>query len=289
MTTATNARAILLTGAGGGIGRACALTLAAKGFHVYAGVRTPTPDLDATGITQLTLDVTDSASVAEAAGQVAKHQDGQGLHALINNAGVLVQGPAELVPIPEWHRQFEVNVHGPVRVTQTFLPLLRAGGGRIVNISAASARVAFPFLGPIGASKAALESYSESLRVELAPWRIPVSVVQLGAMRTEIFAKSAAAAEATLAQADPQTAGLYERQLTAFERAAAGQRCAPVDVAASAITRAVEARKPKAFYVAGSDARLAVLLSHIPARLRDRVFQRVLGLSGIGPTAAATT
>ncbi|GAB0103746.1 SDR family NAD(P)-dependent oxidoreductase [Nocardia sp. JMUB6875] len=287
MTTATSTRAILLTGASGGIGRSCALSLAAKGFHVYAGVRTVTPDLDATGITQLTLDVTDSDSVEAAAEQVAKHQDGQGLYAVINNAGVLVQGPTELVPIDEWHRQFEVNVHGPVRVIQQFLPLLRTGGGRIVNVSAASARVGFPFLGPIGASKAALESYSESLRVELAPWRIPVSIVQLGAMRTEIFAKSAAAAEAALAQADPRRVALYNRQLAAFDQATAGQRYAPVEVAATAITRAVEARRPRPLYVAGSDARLAVWLSRIPARLRDSVFQHALGLSGIEPVPAA--
>ncbi|MFE3023994.1 SDR family NAD(P)-dependent oxidoreductase [Nocardia tengchongensis] len=286
MTAPTNGRAILLTGANGGIGRACAQALAAKGFHVYAGVRTPAPELDATGITQIVLDVTDSGSVAAAADQVAKHRDGQGLHAVINNAGVLVQGPTEVVPIDEWHRQFEVNVHGPVRVIQAFLPLLRAGGGRIVNVSAGSARVAFPFLGPIGASKSALESYSESLRVELAPWRIPVSIVQPGAMRTEIFAKSTASAEAALAEADPSTVALYERQLVAFDTAAAGQRYAPPEVAAAAIVRAVQARRPKAFYTAGSDARLAIWLARIPARLRDRVFQRALGLSGIEPALA---
>ncbi|MFD7845164.1 SDR family NAD(P)-dependent oxidoreductase [Nocardia sp. NPDC059764] len=286
MTAPTNVRAILLTGANGGIGRACAQTLTAKGFHVYAGVRTPAPELDAPGITQIALDVTDPGSVAAAAEYIDKSQDGHGLHAVINNAGVLVQGPVELVPIQEWHRQFEVNVHGPVRVIQAFLPLLRAGGGRIVNVSAASARAAFPFLGPIGASKSALESYSESLRVELAPWRIPVSIVQPGAMRTEIFAKSTAAAESARAQADPRTVKLYERQLVAFDTAAAGQRYAPPEVAAAAIVRAVAARRPKAVYIAGTDARLAVWLSRIPARLRDSVFQRALGLSGIEPAPA---
>ncbi|MGW4247130.1 SDR family oxidoreductase [Nocardia sp. NPDC004722] len=287
MTPATHPRAVLLTGASGGIGRACALALATKGFHVYAGVRTATPELDATGITQLTLDVTDSDGVAAAAEQVAKQQDGQGIHAVVNNAGVLVQGPTELVPISEWHRQFEVNVYGPVRVIQAFGPLLRAGGGRVVNVSAASARVPFPFLGPIGASKAALESYSESLRVELAPWRVPVSIVQLGAMRTEIFTKSAAAADIALTQADPRTVALYRRQLAAFEQAAARQRYAPVGVAVSAIVRAVEARRPRARYVAGTDARLAVWLSRIPARWRDRVFERALGLSGLEPAPVA--
>ncbi|WP_067826549.1 SDR family oxidoreductase [Nocardia inohanensis] len=286
MTTATPPRAILLTGASGGIGTACAQALADKGFHVYAGVRAATPALDATGITQIPLDVTDPDSVATAATEVVKRQDGAGLYALINNAGVLIQGPAELVPPQEWQRQFEVNVHGAVRVTQAFLPALREGGGRIVNISAASARVALPFLGPIAASKAALESISDALRVELAPWRIPVSVIQPGAMRTTIFDKANAAAEAALAHSDPRSVALYEQQRIAFEKAVAGQRFSPVEKVVTVIRKAVEARRPKAYYTAGPDARQAVWLARIPARLRDRLLIGALGLSGIEPALA---
>ncbi|WP_067710837.1 SDR family oxidoreductase [Nocardia yamanashiensis] len=286
MTTATPPPAILLTGASGGIGSACAKTLAHKGFHVYAGVRASTPALDATGITQIPLDVTDPDSVTAAAEEVGKRQDGAGLYALINNAGVLVQGPAELVPDREWQRQFEVNVHGAVRVTQAFLPALRAGGGRIVNISAASARVALPFLGPIAASKAALESISDALRVELAPWGIPVSVVQPGAMRTAIFDKASAAAEDALAHGDPRAVARYEQQRIAFEKAVAGQRFSPVETVVEVIRKAVEARRPKAYYTAGPDARQAVWLARIPPRLRDGLLIRALGLSGIEPARA---
>ncbi|WP_194853187.1 SDR family oxidoreductase [Nocardia sp. SYP-A9097] len=284
MATNSSVRAVLITGATGGIGKAAAIALADKGFHIYAGVRTATPELDVNGITQIRIDVTDTDSIAAAVAAVTKRQDGAGLYALINNAGVLVQGPVELVPPAELRRQFQVNVAGPVQMIQAFLPLLREGGGRIINISAASARVSPPFLGPIGASKAALESFSDSLRVELAPWGIPVSVIQPGAMRTEIFAKSGAAAQESLAQTDPRRVALYERQFVALDKAMAGQRFAPVDVVVGVIRAAVVARSPKAYYTAGSDARQAVWLSRLSPRLRDRLVARVLGVSGIQPT-----
>ncbi|MFB7717410.1 SDR family oxidoreductase [Nocardia sp. NPDC056100] len=281
MATNSSVRAVLITGATGGIGKAAVIALADKGFHVYAGVRTETPELDVTGVTQIRVDVTDPDSIAAAVDEVAKRQDGAGLYALINNAGVLVQGPVELVPAAELRRQFQVNVGGPVQMIQGFLPLLRAGGGRIINISAASARVSLPFLGPIAASKAALESFSDALRVELTPWGIPVSVIQPGAMRTEIFAKSGAAAQEARAEADPRTVALYEQQLIALDKVMAAQRFAPVDIAVTVIVKAVESRAPKPYYTAGSDARQAVWLSRLSPRLRDRLIAHALGVSGI--------
>jgi NAD(P)-dependent dehydrogenase (short-subunit alcohol dehydrogenase family) len=271
-------KAVLITGAGAGLGLATAQALAAKGYRVHAGVRhAPPPQLDAPGVHTVTLDVTDEAGVAAAAEQVAAAEPA-GLHAVINNAGVIVQGPQELLPAEEWQRQFDVNVIGPARVTRAFLPLLRKARGRVVNISAASARVAFPFLGPLSASKAALESLSDAARIELAPWGIRVVVVEPGALETEIFTKAAGAARAALHGADPHRLALYRSQLDALDAATARQRLGSVAKAAQVVVRAVDAARPRRRYYTGADVRGVGLLAGLPAGVRERAVAGALGL-----------
>jgi NAD(P)-dependent dehydrogenase (short-subunit alcohol dehydrogenase family) len=271
-------KAVLITGAGAGLGLATTQALAAKGYRVHAGVRqAPPPQLDAPGVHPVTLDVTDEESVAAAAEQVAAAEPA-GLHAVVNNAGVIVQGPQELLPAEEWQRQFDVNVFGPARVTRVFLPLLRAARGRVVNISAPTARVAFPFLGPLSASKAALESLSDAARVELAPWGIRVVVVEPGALQTEIFTKAAHAAQIALHGAGQQQLALYRRQLDALETASARQRLAPVEKTAQVVAQAVDAARPRRRYYGGPEARSVGLLAGLPAGLRERAVAGALGL-----------
>ena len=271
-------RVVLLTGAAGGIGRATVQALAARGFRVYAAVRPQSHPTFDQNVCVIPLDVTDPDSVADAA-KTIEAAEPEGLYALINNAGLIVQGPLELVPSAELHRQFAVNVYGPALVTAAFLPLLRKGHGRIINISAPTARVAAPFASPIGASKAALESLSAALRIELAPWHIPVVVVQPGGTDTAIFAKAGAAAGAAMAAADPDLVALYQPQLAAVAKAMARMRPGPVDQVAKVIVAAAEARRPKLLYLAGRDARLAAILARIPARPRARLLARAMGLA----------
>ncbi|MER7422252.1 SDR family NAD(P)-dependent oxidoreductase [Nonomuraea rubra] len=178
-------------------------------------------------------------------------------------------------------RQFEVNTYGPAFVTQAFLPLLRAGGGRLINISAPTARQPMPFLAPLSGSKAALAAMSTALRMELAAWGIPVVLVEPGSTATEIFDKSGAAARASLALADPRRSALYARHLAAVGRAQARQRLAPVDPVARTVVTALEARRPRRLYVAPGDARLIGLLTRLPVRLRERLVAGILGLTGI--------
>jgi NAD(P)-dependent dehydrogenase (short-subunit alcohol dehydrogenase family) len=208
-TTSEHPRAVLLTGAAGGVGRALTHALVGRGYLVYAAARRrDDPRLvDDPRVRSVELDVTDPDSVGRAAAEVAAAQEGRGLHGVVNNAGAIVQGPVELVAPADLRAQFDVNVVGPATVLGEFLPLLRTGRGRVVNISAATARVAVPMMGPISASKAALESLSDALRVELAPWGIPVSVIEPGAMDTAIFAKASAQAEGALAALPRRAAG----------------------------------------------------------------------------------
>jgi NAD(P)-dependent dehydrogenase (short-subunit alcohol dehydrogenase family) len=269
--------AVLVTGAGGGIGAALTRALLERGVTVYAGVR-GTPPASLAGAVPVALDVTDAASVRAAAREVARRQGDRGLHAVVNNAGVIVQGPLELVPEAELRRQFDINVYGPVRVMQAFLPQLRRGGGRIVNISAPTARIALPFAAPISASKAALAALSDAVRIELAQWGIPVIEVEPGGTDTQIFAKAEAASTDALADADPAGVELYRPAIEAFAAANARQRLDPVGVPVAAILSAVLDRRPKRRYVAGN-ARVFTILARLPVGVRERLLARTLGLS----------
>ena len=281
---------VFITGAAAGIGAATARLLAADGYTVYAGVhRDPGPLGGLPGVRPVPLDVTDPVSVAAAARQVASQTGAAGLHALINNAGVIVQGPLELTPPADLERQLAVNTLGPAYVTREFLPLLRAGHGRVVNISAPTARVHFPFLAALSASKAALCALSDALRLELTPWRIPVSVVEPGATDTRIFAKAEAGARAALGATDPGQAALYQAQQAAVAAAQARQRASSAESVARVIAKAVTARSPRRHYTAGLDARLAGVLAALPASLRDRALLGFLGLRGIAPSVSTRT
>jgi NAD(P)-dependent dehydrogenase (short-subunit alcohol dehydrogenase family) len=270
---------VFITGAATGIGAATTRRLADVGYRVFAGVHQEAGSLTSIpGVQPVAIDVTDPYGVERAAKFVADETGGSGLRAVINNAGVIVQGPLELVPPEELRRQFEVNTLGPAHVIQAFLPLLRTGAGRIINISAPTARVPVPFMAPIGGSKAALASFSDSLRVELGAWGIPVTVIEPGGTDTGIFAKAETAARAALGAADPARVALYSDQLTAVAKAAARQKLGPVDAVAKAIAATVEARKPKRRYAAGSGVVLFGVLAHVPASLRERLIKTAFGL-----------
>ena len=179
------ARLALVTGASTGIGRACALHLAGRGFDVLAGVRNPADAPE--GLEPLRLDVTSEADVAAAAERV-----GDELHALVNNAGIAISGPVEVVPMDEWRRQLEVNLLGQIAVTRALLPAIVRARGRIVNMSSISGRVANPLFGPYAASKFGLEAVTDALRREVAAHGVRVVGVEPGVIATPIWAKGTA-------------------------------------------------------------------------------------------------
>lgn len=268
-------RSVVITGASSGIGEACALRLAARGWRVFGGVRRPEDGerLRAAGVVPLELDVTDADQIAVAAAAV-----GAELHGLVDNAGVALSSPLELVPLDELRLQLEVNLVGQVAVTQGFLPALRTSRGRIVIMGSIAGRSALPFLGPYAASKFALEAIADSLRVELRPWRIGVSIVEPGTIRTPIWAKGAARAEALRAQFPASADELYGGTIAHFREVAVkrGLRGVAPDEVAKAVEHALSADRPRARYLVGRDARLRARLQRLPTRVRDRVLARIL-------------
>src|SRR6185437_14878356 len=117
------------------------------------------------------------------------------LDALVNNAGIGVGGPLELIGIDDVRRQLDVNVIGQVAVTQAMLPALRAARGRIVFVSSVGGRVAMAFTAPYAASKHAVEAIGDALRVELRTSDVQVALVEPGSVATPIWDKGRAEAE----------------------------------------------------------------------------------------------
>jgi NAD(P)-dependent dehydrogenase (short-subunit alcohol dehydrogenase family) len=268
-------KAALITGATGGIGRATVRRLDELGWRVFAGARNLESAEELAGdcrrVTPIELDITDERAIARACDQVARDVAGRGLDALVNNAGIVIQGPLELVPLKGLRRQFEVNVFGMVAVTQAFLPLLRIARGRVVNISGAAARTALPFLGPISASKAALESLSDALRVELKHQRIPVSIVVPGLLSTELHDKAAKGSRRDGYAGTPDVQEIYADVLAVPEQIIGDSKLAPVESAVTKIVKALMTAHPATRYVAGRDARQLGMLRFVPGRLRDRL------------------
>ena len=283
--------AVVITGASTGIGEACALRLARAGFHVFAGVRRPEDGAALArrvphGLTPIRIDVTDERSIRDAAQEVkvALGPDG-GLAGLVNNAGIALGGPLELLPLDALRRQFEVNVFGLLAVTQAFLPLLREGShgvpGRVVNMGSISGRFAGPYVGPYAASKFALEALTDSLRVELRPWGLHVALIEPGRIATPIWEKSLAESEVLAAGADPVVLARYQPALDRM-RAFVGRfndRRLPAGRVAAAVEHALTTARPKTRYVIGLDAHLQLLMARfVPDRMRDALIVRALGL-----------
>jgi NAD(P)-dependent dehydrogenase (short-subunit alcohol dehydrogenase family) len=231
--------------------------------------------------------VADSLSVSTAASAVAGAVGDAGLDGLVNNAGVVVTGPVEFLPLPELRRQLEINVVGQVAVTQAFLPLIRVARGRIVNMGSIAGRLATPFSSAYGASKFALEALTDALRLELAPWGISVSIIEPGAVATPIWEKGMKNGAAMLAAAPPEALVLYAEALEAFKKTSehsAKNAADPMDVA-RAVEHALTAAKPKTRYVVGRRARIgAAMALLVPDRMRDTMVAKAMRLPKDAPS-----
>jgi len=270
---------VLITGASTGIGAACALRLAAAGMHVYAGVREDAAGAalraqNAALITPLHLDVTDAESIAAAVATLEAQLGEAGLNGLVNNAGIAIGGPLEVLPMHEIRRQFDVNVFGALAVTQAFLPQLRRARGRIVNMGSIAGRIALPFLGPYCMSKSALRAMTHALRLEVDAWGIDVALVEPGAITTPIWKKSNAAADVMQATLQNDNLARYSRHLEGIRRviAKAEEQAISADAVARAVEHALTAAHPKTEYLVGNDARMrAAINAVLPQFLQDRL------------------
>ena len=278
--------AVVITGASTGIGKACALHLDELGFRVFAGIR-KAADGEAlkqrasTLLVPIRLDISDETEIAHATRNVLEALRGEGLAGLVNNAGIVVGGALEFLPLDALRHQMEVNVVGQIAVTQAFLPALRKARGRIVNMGSVSGLISGPFTGAYSASKFALEALTDSLRMELQPWKIHVSIVEPGFIATPLIEKSLGGEEALRAQLPAEALDFYgsigQAVRDAIQREAA--KAAPTSVVAKAVVHALTARRPRTRYVVGNHSSFQISLARaLPDRWRDAFLARKMGL-----------
>ena len=278
-----NSQAVLVTGTGKGIGEAITQRLAELGMLVFAGVRKHADvarwrNAGGNLVHPVLLDVTDESSIAAALQQIRFTLGARTLTGLVNNAGIAVAGPLEFLPVRELRRQLEVNVVGQLAVTQAVLPLLRQSRGRIVNMGSIAGRSALPMTGAYAASKFALEALTDSLRVELMPAHIHVSIIEPGVIATPIWDTSIKTAEQLMKEMPREAFAYYGRVIEAVrKRATSGTvKGLPPRIVADAVVHALTARKPKARYLVGRDARVRAWFQRLPDRVRDRMIARQL-------------
>ena len=263
----------LVTGASSGIGKAAALALVDAGFDVVGTSRDTSRVAPLDGVTFLDLDVASDASVTANVGQVVE-RFGR-IDVLVNNAGVGSMGAAEESSVAQAKTVFDINVFGVMRMVKEVLPHMRARGvGRIINLSSVVGFVPSPFMAVYGASKHAIEGYSESLDHEIRQYGIRALLVEPAYTRTGFEANSAR----------PDTPlPVYAQQRQAFDRmmAAAIQDGDDPAIVARVIVAAATDAKPKLRYTAGPFAgRASTLRRVVPAWAFDRQIRKLNHLGG---------
>ncbi|MDM9649078.1 oxidoreductase [Rhizobium sp. S163] len=265
-------RTALVTGASSGMGKAIAKRLISDGYKVFAAARRveKMDDLARMGATPLRMDISNEVEI-RAAVETILAQTG-GVDVLVNNAGFGLYGPVEEIGVDEARYQFEVNVFGPARLTQMLLPAMRKkGAGTIVNITSMGGKI-YTLLGAwYHATKHALEGWSDSLRLELAPFGIRVVVVEPGLIETGF---GGVVADGLLKRSGGGPYAKVTQAVANSTRQAYGHgRGTDPVVIAGIVSRAVASRKPRTRYVSGKYAKPMIM---IRKWFGDRLFDRVI-------------
>ena len=270
----------LITGAGGGIGRALAIALAGRGMHLALA------DIDPAGLAETArlagkpglrltthhLDVADRAAVAALPAAIRDHHGG--LDLLVNNAGVATGGTFEQVSEQDFDWLMSINFFGVVTMTRAFLPLLRhSGAARIVNISSIFGIIATPGQTAYTASKFAVRGFSESLRHELAGSTVGVTTVHPGGVATAIAANARVPAGTS-----PEEAARNKKRFAAALKL-------PPERAAAVIAAGIE--KDRARIIVGNDAKIAAASERLSPVGYWSILKRLTGRRDAGAESGA--
>ncbi len=272
---------ILITGISTGIGKAAAIFLANKGFHVYGTVRKKSDadtidGLKIANLRPMIMDVTKSSEIDALKNELKNVE----LFGLINNAGIAVSGPLKYLAEDKIRAQFDVNVFGLLKVTQAFIPNLElhkvkhGTAGRIINISSVSGRMVTPFTSPYAASKSAVEALSDGLRRELAHSGIKVCIIEPGPIKTNIWEK---------AINEDTDAFIYEYSgVLEFRKDYIQQtidNALPVDEVSEAIYKALTDKNPAIRKIVTKNAGLFKLILKLPDGIIDYVAKKKVKLN----------
>ncbi len=264
---------VLVTGAGGGIGRAIAERLDRAGYQVTGTVRSASRAAELTTAAQAAgrtlrfrpLDLTAAADIIAIANEI--EQD-RGINIIIHNAGAGVYGSVEQVDGDLVAQQFETNLFGPLELTRRLLPGLRACRGQVIWIGSLAGRIALPFQAHYSATKAAIASISDAMRMELRPHGVRVTCVEPGD-----FATGFTDARKTIAAAGSVYADAHDRCLREVEKQE--RNAASPDLVAALIERLCRSADPPARVPVGPSAgSTCLLLRLLPDRLRELVVRK---------------
>jgi len=243
-----------ITGVSTGFGRELARLLVSQGTTVAGTVRQQAQmaELEAEGIKAILLDVNDAKQVSGVTTEVEKRMGG--VDVVVNNAGFGMVGAIEALSDDEVRSVMETNFFGVLKVTQAFIPGLRAHGGVIVNISSMAGQIGFAGTGAYCASKFALEGMSEALAEELAPFGVKVLIVEPGAFRTDFSGRSIRGANGSVPVYAGMQAGEAKKMMAQYHGHEPGD---PVK-AAQAIIDAVNSENMPLRLALGEDAVLGI-------------------------------
>ncbi|AFO56516.1 MULTISPECIES: SDR family oxidoreductase [Natrinema] len=269
----TRKQSVLITGCSSGIGRATARAFLDDDWQVFATARNvdDVAELADEGCETLELDITDPEQVASV---VEKTVDIAGsIDCVVNNAGYAQMGPLEDVATVDLHRQFDVNVYGPHRLTRAAVPHMRAQGeGRIINVSSVAGRISFPGSGAYSGSKHALEAMSDSLRAEVDEFDIDVVVIEPGPVETDFTNR--VDEELPDDERTPAYESLYELydEAQLIGGGSGGPFASDAEDVAEAILESATSPDPPARYPVGPLAQYGLYARFLPDRLRDTVY-----------------
>jgi len=283
---AIETKSVVITGASSGIGRASVSRMILSGWHVFATVR---KSADARrleselgpGLTAVVMDVQDRSSIIAAGEQVTSQLQGRGLDGLVNVAGIGMMRPIEYASAQDLQEIFDINVFGQIVVTQMFLPLLRKARGRIVNISSVGAHISIPFGGLLNSSKSAFGALSDTLRLEMRPFGVHVSVIEPGAIKTPAVEKTLGNIDEVIEKFPAGGASQYGSMLREFAHRAYEREMngSSPDVVAEAVQHALTAARPRNRYRVGKHVHILTALPKIlPESLLDTLLLRIAGL-----------
>lgn len=260
---------VLVTGCSSGIGRHLVTVLSAEGYQVVATARRVETLEGLPAALTLPLDVTDPSGATLAVSMV-RQRLGR-LDALVNNAGLACRGVLEDISEDNLREIFEVNVFGPLRLCRAALPVFREqGSGTIVNIGSIASRMVLPVNGAYSATKAALEAFSDALRMEVAPFGIRVILVKPGNIRTPFAGAAAERSRSVLENHASPYQKIYQRYCIQADKA---RRNDPgPDVVAQAVVKALKTPSSPAHKTVAAPWRFRLLMA-----LGDNLRNAVLG------------
>jgi len=271
---------ILITGASSGIGMATALFLADQGMRVYAGVRKEQNKQKllknaSSNLTPIFLDVCDQASI-DRASELISLEAKNSVFSLINNAGLSLNGPLEILPLDDIRNLINVNVLGVLEVTQAFIPLIRESRGRLINISSGHGLLAIPDKSVYAASKSAVQAITDSLRLELLPFGVHVSSVVVGKVNTSVLGKILRDREKMISLADPDVLNNYLGLIEYFDKEVKNIPGIEAIEVARVISGAIQEERPKTQYLVGPGAKKMKMLSRFPVKMRDKMLYKAI-------------